>query len=655
MKEKNRFHRRLTGIMYFVCFLFLCIALRLCQVQLTKTSMYRSRVLNQIEANDEEIGERGNILDREGKQLAFNKRQYTVIIDPSKIHINNDQFLKNLQSIAEKGVLPLDATFFSRLEKDFQANKKYKVIAKKIDDVTKDQIKECLSKIPDERRYLFFKKEIERETYRKDIYDTLIGMVRFTSESKDKKSGVFGLEKKYEHYLVGKTLIRNKFYSRDKKKVLPTSAEWMYTNLNGNNLYLSIDNEVNYILNDEVKTQFDETQAEEAYGVIMDPRDGSILGISTYTRHNKDLRNQIFQNQYEPGSIFKPIVVAAALDEGLIKKNSHFDIGNGSIVKYRHTIHESSRSTRGVLSTTDVIKKSSNVGMVLIGDHFTEEQFENSLRKFGLYEKTGVDFPDEIKPYTTPYKKWDKLKKSNMAFGQGITVTPIQMITAFSSLVNGGKLYRPHLVEKIVDDDGIVVYRNVPRVIRQVVKPEVSEMMKEMLEETVANGTGSKAKVEGYRVGGKTGTAQLSSNGRYLANQYLSSFVGFFPVEDPQYVILVMLLKPQSESMFGRYGGAVSAPVVGNIIRRISKIKNVSSQETPKILTSDTPDLSANHVTSLGEEMPELKGLSSKQVLQLFQNKEYDIEIYGTGLVTKQNPEAGTSLEKVRKIEVTLE
>lgn len=617
--------------------------------------MYRSRALNQIEADDEEIGERGNILDCEGKQLAFNKRQYTVIIDPSKIHINNDQFLKNLEVIAEKGILPLDATFFKRLEKDFQANKKYKVIAKKIDDVTKDQIKECLSKIPEDRKYLFFKKEIERESYRKDIYETLVGMVRFTSESKDKKAGVFGLEKKYEHYLVGKTLIRNKYYSRDKKKVLPISAEWMYTNLNGNNLYLTIDNEVNYILNDEVKNQFEETNAEEAYGVIMDPRNGSIVGISNYTRNKKNLRNQIFQNQYEPGSIFKPIVVASALEQGLIKKNSTFDIGNGTIVKYRHTIHESSRTTRGVLTTTDVIKKSSNVGMVLIGDRFTEEQFENSLRKFGLYDKTGVDFPDEITPYTTPYKKWDKLKKSNMAFGQGITVTPIQMVSAFSSLVNGGKLYRPYLVEKIVDDDGIVIQRNIPKVIRQVIKPEVSEMMKEILEETVANGTGARAKVEGYRVGGKTGTAQLSSNGRYLARQYLSSFVGFFPVEEPRYVILVMFLKPQAESMFGQYGGAVSAPVVGNIIRRISKIKNVSSQEVSKILSTDTGAVSTKNVTVLGEEMPDLKGLSPRQVLQLFQNQDYDIEVYGTGLVKKQNPEAGTSLENVRKIEVTLE
>lgn len=655
MKEKSRFHQRLNGIMYFVGFLFLCVTMRLCQVQVAKTAMYRSRVLNQIEADDQEIGERGNILDRSGKQLAFNKRQYMVIIDPSKIHLNNDQFLQNLQAISEKGILPLDDTFFHQLEKEFQANKKYKIIAKKIDDTTKDKISECLSKIPEERKYLFFQKEIEREYYRKDIYETLVGMVRFTSDSKDKKAGVFGLEKQYENYLVGKTLVRSKHYSRDKKKVLPTSAEWMYTNLNGNNLYLSIDNEVNYILNDEVKAQFDATNAEEAYGIIMDPRNGSILGISTYTRNPKDLRNQIFQNQYEPGSIFKPIVVASALDEGLIQKNSSFDVGNGSIVKYRHTIRESSRTTKGVLSTTDVIKKSSNVGMVLIGDRFTEEQFENSLKKFGLYEKTGVDFPNEMKPYTISYKKWDKLKKSNMAFGQGVVVTPIQMITAFSSIVNGGKLYRPYLVEKIVDDDGIVMYRNVPQVVRQVIKPEVSEMLKEMLEETVANGTGSRAKVEGYRVGGKTGTAQLSSNGRYLVQQYLASFVGFFPVEDPQYVILVMLMKPNTESVYGRYGGAAAAPVVGNVIRRISKIKSVSSGEVSKILTSEETKISSKTMGSLGEEMPDLKGLSPKQVLQVFQNQDYDIQISGTGLVIKQSPEAGTSLENIRKIEVTLE
>lgn len=653
--KKNRFHSRLTGIMYFVCILFMCIGLRLCQIQLAKKAMYRSRILNQIEAKDEEIGERGNILDQSGKQLAFNKRQYTVIIDPSKIHINEDQFLKNLQDIAEKKILDLDASFFETLEKEFQANKKYKVIAKKIDDVTKEKIKECLSKIPEERKYLFFKKEIEREYYRKDIYETLVGMVRFTKDSKEKKAGVFGIESRYEPYLAGKILTRSKYYSRDKKKVLPTSMEWMYTNLNGNNVYLTLDNEINYILNDEIKAQYDALNAEEAYGIIMDPQNGKILGISIYTRNPKDLRNQVFQNQYEPGSIFKPLIVAAALDEGLIQKNSTFNIGNGSIVKYRHTIRESSRTTTGILTTTEVIKKSSNVGMVLISDRFTEEQFEKSLRKFGLYDKTGVDFPNEIKPYTTPHKKWDKLKKSNMAFGQGITVTPIQMATAFSAVVNGGKLFRPYLVEKIVDDDGVVLRRNIPKVVRQVIKPEVSEMLVGMLEETVASGTGSRAKVEGYRVGGKTGTAQLSSNGRYLAHQYLASFVGFFPVENPQYVILVMILKPQAESVFGRYGGTASAPVVGNIIRRISKIKNVSSQEVSKIISTKKETLEEKPRPVLGEEMPDLKGLSPKEVMNLFQTTNYDIHIKGTGLVVQQEPAAGKSLEEVNKIEVILE
>lgn len=655
MKDKNRFHKRLNGIMYFVGLMFLCIVVRLIQVQLMKTSMYRSRVLNQIEANDEEIGERGNILDAKGKQLAFNKRQYTVIIDPSKIHINEDQFLNNLKAIAEKEILPLDEAFFEKLEREFQENKKYKVIAKKIDDNTREKIKENLSKIPEERRYLFFKKEIEREYYRKDIYETLVGMVRFTSESKEKKSGVFGIEKFYENYLVGKTLIRNKYYSRDKKKVLPTSAEWMYTNLNGNNVYLTLDNDINYILNDEVKAQYDATNAEEAYGVIMDPQSGKILGISTFTRNPKDLRNQVFQNQYEPGSIFKPIIVAAALERGLIQKNSHFDVGNGSIVKYRHTIRESSRSTRGVLSTTDVIKKSSNVGMVLIGDRFTEAQFEEALRDFGLYDKTGVDFPNEIKPYTTPHVKWDKLKKSNMAFGQGITITPIQMATAFSAVVNGGILYRPFLVEKIVDDDGMVLRRNVPQEVRQVVSPEVSKMLREMMEETVADGTGHRAKVEGYRVGGKTGTAQIGHNGRYLAHQYLASFVGFFPADQPQYVILVMVLKPQTESVFGRYGGTAAAPVVGNIIRRISKMKNFSSEAVSKIDSKESAVSVSNRVGKVGEEMPDLSGMSSKEVLQLFQEKDYDIHISGVGLVKKQKPEAGSSLEDIRKIEVILE
>ena len=410
-----------------------------------------------------------------------------------------------------------------------------------------------------------------------------------------------------------------------------------------------------------MKIQFEETNAREAYGIVMDPNSGKILGISALSKDKRLLRNNIFQSQYEPGSIFKPIIVAAALNEKLINKNSKFNVGDGSIVKYKKTIKESSRTTRGILETKEVIMKSSNVGMVLISDYFSDELFEQYLQKFGLYDKTGVDFPDELKPYTVPFKKWDKLKKNNMAFGQGIVVSPIQMATAFSAVVNGGTLYRPYLVDKITDNEGTVIMRNSPEKVREVISEQVSADVRAMMEETVSNGTGRRAQIEGYSIGGKTGTAQLSA-GRagYEKNEYLASFIGFFPVDKPRYVVLVMFMRPQGDAQYKKFGGYVSAPVVGKIASRIIKEDQIISQNISK-LNSQIESIENNDSTrkienELGIQiMPDLIGISTREVIEIFKNTDIDIEITGTGLVKEQIPKAGEELDYIKKIKVILE
>ena len=275
----------------------------------------------------------------------------------------------------------------------------------------------------------------------------------------------------------------------------------------------------------------------------MDPNNGKIIAATSFTTNTKkSLRNPIFQNQFEPGSTFKPIIVASAMDAGLINRKTLFDVGDGRINKYRHTIKESSRSTRGILTTEEVLKKSSNVGMVLIETNLQIFNLKNTL-KIWLYDKTGIDFPGEIKPYTVSYKKWDGLKKSTMSFGQGIVLTPIQLITAFSAVINGGILYKPYIVEKITDESDVIIRRNIPTEVRRVINPNVSKQLREMLEDVVADGTAKRGKVEGYRVGGKTGTAQLSGKGGYLKDNYLASFIGFFPIDKPKYVVLCYVFK----------------------------------------------------------------------------------------------------------------
>lgn len=666
MKKRSTFTKRNRIVIFIITFFIMIIFLRLVQIQIFDKSKYVSMMNSQILSVNKEEGERGIIYDSTGKKLAFNKRLYTMHINPNLL--NDEKYsadlLKDVELIVESKLVKIDENIIKELKEMASQNKKYKVLAKNIDDDTKDKIDELIETYHKEQGKKSYKspivydKSIERIYYQEKEYEKLIGMVKFTDNSTS-KLGISGIEKQYEDYLVERKRAISKLYGLNKKTILPLSKDTVYSDLNGKNLHLTIDSNINYILNDEMKIQFEETQAREAYGIVMDPNSGRILGIAALSRDKKLLRNNIFQSQYEPGSIFKPIIVSAALNEGLISKNSKFDVGNGSIVKYRKTIKESSRTTKGVLTTTQVIMKSSNVGMVLISDYFSDQLFEEYLKKFGLYDKTNIDFPDELKPYTIPYQKWDKLKKNNMAFGQGIVVSPIQMAVAFSAVVNGGTMYKPYLVDKITDNDGVVIMRNTPEKVREVIKPEVSEMVRGMMEETVSAGTGKRAYIEGYRLGGKTGTAQLSAGkSGYEKNEYLASFIGFFPADKPKYVVLVMFMRPQGDAQFKKFGGYVSAPVVGNIARRIIKDDKVLSQNISKLNSQigTVQNTKKAVTTDEGNIMPDLTGISLREVIELFGNDEdIELEITGTGLVKEQQPKAGEDLENVSKIKIILE
>ena len=465
-------------------------------------------------------------------------------------------------------------------------------------------------------------------------------------------TGTVGIEKGYEDYLKGRTAKRKNIFAKNRSLMLPTAKEELALNLNGKSIYLTIDRDIQYILNDEMKKHYEFTQSEEAYAVIVDPNTGEILASSVFSKKKNSYRNPIFQNQIEPGSIFKPIVVAGALQDGYITKNSTFDVKDGRIQKYNHTIKEASKSTKGVLTLPQVLEKSSNVAMVLISDKFNNATMENYLGNFGFYGKTGVDFPYEVKPYTTPSRRWDGLKKYTISFGQGIAVTPIQMAAAFSAIVNGGKLYKPYLVSKIVNEDGVVIRRNLPKVVGNPIDEKTSKLMREMLENVVEVGGGRQAKLEGYRIGGKTGTAQISGGKKgYIKDDYLTSFVGFFPADKPKYLGIIMFYKPQVSNEV-RYGGLVAAPVFREVIKRITMNKSIESNDIAQIGTA-VKQTRKDYVEKI-TTMPDLKGMSPRDVVNLFKNENIDIKIDGIGVVENQYPAPKESLENVKEIKIYL-
>ena len=648
--KKQLFAKRSSIMLLIILFFLIVYALRLLGIQYLQKSKYVALMNEQLLSINKEIGQRGLIYDNKGKKLAFNNRKYTISINPSllndeKIH---DEIVKDIVAIRDSKIVKLEDNVLENLLKLASEGNKYKRLVKDIDDEQKAQIDELLA-------------GIERKYYKQDEYEKLIGMVRFTEESRDERLGISGLEKEYQNYLVEKKRDIPKLYGLNKKNILALSKETLFSDLNGKNLYLTIDADLNFILNDEIKTQFKNTNAYEAYGLIMDPNSGKILAVAAFSKDKNLLRNNIFQSQYEPGSIFKPLIVAAAMNEKFINENTSFNVGDGKIKRFKKTIRESSRSTRGIITTREVIMKSSNVGMVLISDYFTNALFEEYLKAFGLYDKTGVDFPNELKPYTSSYKNWDGLKKNNMAFGQGVVITPIQMITAFSAVVNGGTLYKPYLVEKITDSEGTVIMRNTPTVVRQVISEDVSKKMRSIMEDTVEKGTGKRAYVEGYAIGGKTGTAQLSAGkSGYIRNEYLSSFIGFFPADKPKYVVMAMFMRPQADIQANKFGGVVAAPVVGNVIRRIIKEEEGFAKNVETINVSSSKEETEENVKSsldaisYEDVMPDLEGMSPQEVLAIFKETDIDIEVTGTGLVEEQRPAAGDSLKNVKKVKIIL-
>lgn len=305
-----------------------------------------------------------------------------------------------------------------------------------------------------------------------------------------------------------------------------------------------------------------------------------------------------------------------------------------------------------MLTLPQVLQKSSNVAMVLISDRFNNATMEKYLENFGFYDKTGVDYPYEVKPYTTSSRKWDGLKKYTISFGQGIAVTPIQMAAAFSAIVNGGKLMKPYLVDRIESEDGIVIRRNLPKQVGTPIDENTSKIMREMLYDVVEIGGGKQAKLEGYDIGGKTGTAQISGGkSGYIKNDYLTSFIGFFPADKPKYLGIIMFYKPQVSNEV-RYGGLVAAPVFREVIKRITMNKSIESNEIEEIDTN----VKINKKEYVGKitTMPDLKDMSLREVINIFKDEKINIKIEGTGLVVDQFPAPKEDITGVSEIKIFL-
>ncbi|WP_027414489.1 stage V sporulation protein D [Aneurinibacillus terranovensis] len=464
--------------------------------------------------------------------------------------------------------------------------------------------------------------------------------------------GLTGVEKVYDKKLMG-TDGHISFYTNAKGEMMPGLSEEFTPPKDGLDLHLTIDANIQTILERELDQAMTVYQPEDIISIAVSPKTGEVLGMAsrpTYDPgHYKDYpfetlnRNLPIWKTYEPGSTFKIITLAAALQEGKVNldKDTFDDPGYinvaGAILKCWK------RGGHGHQTFLQGVENSCNPGFVILGQRVGKERLFHYIRQFGFGQKTGIDLMGEENGLLFNLKRVGPVELATTSFGQGVSVTPIQQVMAVSAAINGGNLMKPYLAKSWIDPEtGKTVEVNQPKLVRRVISPQTSAEVRRALESVVANGSGRNAYIDGYRVGGKTGTAQVVENGVYSSSKHIVSFIGFAPADDPQIIVYTAVNNPKGI----QFGGVVAAPIVRNILESALPYLKVPKRTGQMVKKYQYPDKKVLQV-------PNFVGLDRKEM----GNSEYTfpLDVAGKGdKVIYQSPQPGERVEEGTKIRVYL-
>lgn len=578
---------------------------------------------------------RGRILDRNGNELVTNITVPTVVAVPVQI--------KDPESTAKQL-----AVILGQKEEDI-----FKAITKK---------EKSIDKIPGGRK-------ISEEKARK-IQDLNLPGIYLAGDTKRfypngtmaahiigftgiDNQGLTGLEKIYDPFLKGKEGYIA-YPSDAKGRIMPGGSEEYVAPIDGMDMYLTIDSTIQAFIERELDQAVVAYQPDDVLAIAMNPKTGEILGMGSRPTFHPDQyqnyatevynRNLPIWKTYEPGSTFKIVTLAAALNEGVVKLNEGFyDPGYITVAGKRLRCWK--RQGHGQETMLEVVENSCNPGFVTMGQRLQKERLFEYIKKFGFGQKTGVDLIGEENGLLFKLDRVGPVELGTTSFGQGVSVTPIQQMAAVSAAINGGKLMKPYVAKEWRDSvTHDIIGRTLPTEVRQVIKPEVSEQVRYALESVVARGTGGRAYIEGYRVGGKTGTAQKVRNGRYVDGEYIVSFIGFAPADDPQIVVYFAVDNPKALA----FGGLIAAPSVKNIIEsslqhmQVQPRKDGISKEINKALGERAPI-----------EVPNMVGQTMKDIATLYET--LPLVVSGKGkYVISQSPAPGVKIEDGGKIRIYL-
>ncbi|NLM70638.1 MAG: penicillin-binding protein 2 [Synergistaceae bacterium] len=351
----------------------------------------------------------------------------------------------------------------------------------------------------------------------------------------------------------------------------------------GGSVFLTVDSRIQYVVEHRLDEAIREHGARWGSVICMNPRNGEIISMASWPVFNPNNRDDLNKSDnilnnsigrtYEPGSTFKPFVIGIGLERGLVGPNESLNCPYRIKVADGH-VTEAGNSGFGRLSVSEIISKSSNTGMAQIGRRIKPFDMYHSLREWGFGKPSGIELPGAEDGLLASPEQWRGVVPSNIAIGQGLAVTPLQLATAISAIANGGHLVRPHIISKVLDASGTVVYGEKKEQLRDVLSPKIAEWLHKAMDETVLSGTGQGAAVPGMSIAAKTGTAQVAEKGQYLKGKWVSSFAGFWPSSDPKYVLLVVIGEPSKGKY---YGGDVAAPAFKRILEDMMQIELFAS------------------------------------------------------------------------------
>ncbi len=641
-KTKKWLRFRILSLFIVFAFLFVVLIARAFQLQILSEKTLKPLAAKQHIKALQLQPDRGLILDRNGEELAISIQMESVCAEPAKI-ADPESAASGLSS-----VLGLDK---GDLIKKLSNRKSFCWVARLISPAQASAV----HALKIEGVYLI--KEPKRFYPNQDLAGSVLGFVGLDA------SGLEGIELKYEDYLKrdpekilwGRDAKGNKLFLKD--NLIKEKNEKDY------NIWLTIDSRIQYLVETQLKEAVESKMARGGIALVMDPRTGEILAMAQEPGFNPNFfskstqeakKNRAIADAFDPGSTFKPIVAAAALEEGVLKERDRIFCENGSFRVADRIIHEAQKKKHGTLTFREVLKYSSNIGSAKIGQKLGKEKFYEYIRNFGFGSKTGIDLPGEASGILRPVQKWSMVDAATIAFGQGISVTAIQLISAFSAIANKGVLMKPYLVKGMADQKGRMIREFKPAILRQVISAPTALKMSSILTDVVSasDGTGKNARIQNVSVAGKTGTSQkfdFASN-RYSSEKVRTSFIGFFPAEDPRVVIFVMIDEPKRD----KWGGVAAAPVFKHIGEQILRCYDGNAADafenqeeapkTPEIQLVTTKDEMGSENALDEMLMPDFRGMSVKRVLKLARQRGIGLNAVGSGWAVKQEPSPGVPI-----------